>query len=110
MAIERVKAFFAQYGIENRVREFDVSSATVDLAAQALGCEPCRIAKTLSFLVDGRAILIVAAGDAKVDNRISERRLQGADVREGRSSPGRNPLGARRWSARSPGGWRRTGA
>ena len=68
MAIERVKAFFAQYGIENRVREFDVSSATVDLAAQALGCEPCRIAKTLSFLVDGRAILIVAAGDAKVDN------------------------------------------
>ena len=68
MAIERVKAFFAQYGIENRVREFDVSSATVDLAAQALGCEPCRIAKTLSFLVDGRAILIVAAGDAKIDN------------------------------------------
>ena len=68
MAIERVKAFFAQYGIENRVQEFDVSSATVDLAAQALGCEPCRIAKTLSFLVDGRAILIVAAGDAKIDN------------------------------------------
>ena len=68
MAIERVKAFFAQHGIENRVQEFDVSSATVDLAAQALGCEPCRIAKTLSFLVDGRAILIVAAGDAKVDN------------------------------------------
>ena len=68
MAIERVKAFFAQYGIENRVLEFDVSSATVDLAAQALGCEPCRIAKTLSFLVDGRAILIVAAGDAKIDN------------------------------------------
>ena len=68
MAIERVKAFFAQYGIENRVREFDVSSATVDLAAQALGVEFCRIAKTLSFLVDGRAILIVAAGDAKVDN------------------------------------------
>ena len=68
MAIERVKAFFAQYGIENRVREFDVSSATVDLAAQALGCEPCRIAKTLSFMVNGRAVLIVAAGDAKIDN------------------------------------------
>ena len=50
------------------MREFDVSSATVELAAQALQCEPCRIAKTLSFLVDGRAILIVAAGDAKVDN------------------------------------------
>ena len=68
MAIERVKAFFAKYGIENRVREFDVSSATVDLAAQALGVEPGRIAKTLSFLVDGHAILIVAAGDAKIDN------------------------------------------
>ena len=54
--------------MENRVREFAVSSATVELAAQALGCEPCRIAKTLSFMVDGRAILIVAAGDARVDN------------------------------------------
>ena len=68
MAIEVVKAFFAQHGIADRVREFDVSSATVDLAAQALGCEPCRIAKTLSFLADGRAVLVVAAGDAKIDN------------------------------------------
>ncbi len=68
MAIERVKAFFAQYGAADRIREFPVSSATVELAAQALGCEPCRIAKTLSFLVDGRAILVVAAGDAKIDN------------------------------------------
>ena len=68
MAIERVKEYFEQYGIADRVREFAVSSATVELAAQALGCEPCRIAKTLSFLVDGRAILIVAAGDAKIDN------------------------------------------
>lgn len=68
MAIEAVKQFFDQYGMADRVREFDVSSATVELAAQALGCEPCRIAKTLSFLVDGRAILIVAAGDAKIDN------------------------------------------
>ena len=68
MAIEAVKAFFSRYGIADRVREFDVSSATVDLAAQALGCEPCRIAKTLSFLVDGHAVLIVAAGDAKIDN------------------------------------------
>ena len=68
MAIEAVKAFFAKFGMEDRVKEFDVSSATVDLAAQALGCEPCRIAKTLSFLVDDHAILIVAAGDAKVDN------------------------------------------
>ncbi len=68
MAIEAVKEYFAQFGLADRVREFDVSSATVELAAQALGCQPCRIAKTLSFLVDGRAVLIVAAGDAKIDN------------------------------------------
>ena len=68
MAIEAVKKYFSKYGIADRIREFDVSSATVELAAQALQCEPCRIAKTLSFLVDGRAILIVAAGDAKIDN------------------------------------------
>lgn len=68
MAIEKVKEYFSKYGIADRVREFDVSSATVELAAKALNCEPCRIAKTLSFLVDGQAVLIVAAGDAKVDN------------------------------------------
>ncbi len=54
--------------MEHRIQEFEVSSATVQLAAQALHCEPCRIAKTLSFLVDGKPILIVAAGDAKIDN------------------------------------------
>ena len=68
MAIEPVKAYFAQYGMADRVRELEASSATVELAALALGCEPCRIAKTLSFLVDGAPILIVAAGDAKIDN------------------------------------------
>lgn len=68
MAIEKVKEYFAQYGMEDRVLEFPVSSATVELAAQALGCEPCRIAKTLSFLVGDKAVLIVAAGDAKIDN------------------------------------------
>ena len=68
MAIERVRAFFRQHGLEERIQEFDVSSATVELAAQALKCEPCRIAKSLSFLVDGAAILVVAAGDARVDN------------------------------------------
>ena len=68
MAIDKVRAYFRQSGMEGRILEFDVSSATVDLAAQALGCQPCRIAKTLSFLVDGKAILIVAAGDAKIDN------------------------------------------
>ena len=68
MAIEKVKAYFRQYKMEDRVREFGVSSETVELAAQALGCEPMRIAKSLSFLVEDTPILIVAAGDAKVDN------------------------------------------
>ena len=68
MSIEAVRAYFQTLGIAERIREFPVSSATVELAAQALGCAPERIAKTLSFLVDGAPILIVAAGDAKVDN------------------------------------------
>ena len=68
MAIEKVKAFFAKYGMADKIRELEMSSATVALAAQALGCEPCRIAKTMSFLVDGHAILIVTAGDVKIDN------------------------------------------
>ena len=68
MAIEKVKKYFKQYGMENRVQEFEMSSATVELAAEALHCEPCRIAKSLSFAVDGRPILVVAAGDAKIDN------------------------------------------
>ena len=68
MAIEKVKAFLAERGMADRVREFEVSSATVELAARALGCEPCRIAKSLSFLVEGHAVLVVAAGDARIDN------------------------------------------
>ena len=68
MAIERVRSFFKEQGIEDRIQEFEVSSATVQLAAQALNCEPCRIAKTLSFMVQNAPILIVAAGDAKIDN------------------------------------------
>ncbi|MDE6883319.1 MAG: YbaK/EbsC family protein [Lachnospiraceae bacterium] len=68
MSIERVKAFFKQFGMEERVLEFEVSSATVELAAAALGCEPQRIAKTLSFMQGEGAVLICAAGDAKVDN------------------------------------------
>ena len=68
MAIERVRAFFKERGMEERIQEFEVSSATVQLAAQALNCEPCRIAKTLSFMVQDTPILIVAAGDAKIDN------------------------------------------
>lgn len=68
MSIERARAYLKQYGIEERIQELPASSATVALAAKALGCEPQRIAKTLSFLVEEKAILIVAAGDVKIDN------------------------------------------
>ena len=69
MSIEKVRAHFRTLGIENRILEFGVSSATVELAAAALNTQGKRIAKTLSFLVDEKAVLIVAAGDAKIDNR-----------------------------------------
>ena len=68
MSIERVRAYFRQVDMEERIQEFSVSSATVDLAAQALGCEGRRIAKTLSLQQDDGAILVVAAGDARLDN------------------------------------------
>ncbi len=68
MAIETVKAFFAQYGMESRIQEFTVSSATVELAAQALQCAPSHITKTLSFMGPEGPLLIAAAGDARVDN------------------------------------------
>jgi prolyl-tRNA editing enzyme YbaK/EbsC (Cys-tRNA(Pro) deacylase) len=68
MAIEKVKEYFKQWDIEDKILEFDVSSATVELAAQAVGCEPKRIAKTLSFMVNEKVILIVVAGDARIDN------------------------------------------
>ena len=68
MSIEKAKAYLTQFGVQDRVLEFDVSSATVELAAQAVGCEPARIAKSLSFLVEDTPILILAAGAAKVDN------------------------------------------
>lgn len=68
MAIDAVRTYFTQFSMQDRILEFDVSSATVELAAQAVHCAPARIAKSLSFLVDGRAILIITAGDAKVDN------------------------------------------
>ena len=69
MSVEKVKEYFRGKGIEERVLEFDVSSATVELAAKALHCEGKRIAKTLSFHVGDRVILIVTAGDAKIDNQ-----------------------------------------
>lgn len=68
MSIEKVREQFRSSGIEDRIQIFEVSSATVELAAAALNCEPKRIAKTLSFMVNHHAILIVAAGDAKIDN------------------------------------------
>lgn len=75
MAIEKVRNYFRGMGIENRIQEFDVSSATVELAAKALSCEPCRIAKTLSFIVNDDPVLIVTAGDAKIDNAKYKKRF-----------------------------------
>lgn len=68
MSIERVKEYFGKYNMAERVQEFEVSSATVELAAIALNCEGCRIAKSLTFKVDEKPIMIVVAGDAKIDN------------------------------------------
>lgn len=68
MSIDKVRACFRQLGIEDRIMEFPVSSATVELAAVAVGVIPARIAKTLSFKVGEKCVLIVAAGDTKIDN------------------------------------------
>lgn len=69
MSFDRVQAYFEGLGMADRVMEFETSSATVELAAQTVGCEPSRIAKTLSFMLEGAPILVVAAGDARVDNK-----------------------------------------
>lgn len=69
MSYDKVKQYFDQIGLEQRVKNLERSSATVELAAQAIGCEPKQIAKTMSFLLDEKAILIVTAGDARVDNK-----------------------------------------
>lgn len=68
MAIEKVKEYFKSLGVEERIQEFEISSATVELAAKALNCEESRIAKTLSFHVGDKVVLVVAAGDVKIDN------------------------------------------
>lgn len=68
MSVAQVKKYLEQWNLQDRAKEFEVSSATVELAAQAVGCEPARIAKTMSFLVNGRAVLILLAGDVKIDN------------------------------------------
>ena len=69
MSIERVRPYLAERGMEDRIKEFDVSSATVDLAAEAVGVEPQRITKTLAFKSGDSCILIAAAGDTKIDNK-----------------------------------------
>ncbi len=69
MSVERVRTYLKNWNLEDRVHEFEVSSGTVELAAEAVGCEPARIAKTMSFLVDGQAVLILLAGDVRIDNR-----------------------------------------
>ena len=68
MSIEKVKSYFENYNMKDRILEFEVSSSTVDLAAAALHCEPARIAKTLSFIIGEHVILIVTAGDSRIDN------------------------------------------
>ena len=68
MSLDRAKAHLEQFGLADRIQLFDVSSATVELAAQAVGCAPAHIAKTLSFLTPDGPVLILAAGDAKIDN------------------------------------------
>lgn len=68
MAFEKVKEYFERYGLKDRIQEFEVSSATVELAAAALHCEGCRIAKSLTFKVADQPMMIVVAGDAKIDN------------------------------------------
>ncbi len=68
MAIEAVRSYLKPFGLDQNIQEFSVSSATVELAAQALNCAPARIAKTLSFVVESGAVLVVAAGDTKIDN------------------------------------------
>ena len=68
MSIEKARVHLRKHGLEDRIQEFTVSSATVALAAEALGCEPARIAKSLSFEKGDSAILVIAAGDARIDN------------------------------------------
>lgn len=74
-SIEKVRAYLSQFGAEERVMEFEASSATVALAAEALGCEPGRIAKTLSFMAGEQPVFVVAAGDRRIDNRKYKQRF-----------------------------------
>lgn len=69
MAIEKVEAYFKSFGLQERIIKLEESSAAVEKAAQAIGCQPKQIAKTMSFLVFDKPLLVVMAGDAKVDNK-----------------------------------------
>jgi len=69
MSYENVKKYFESLGLANKIKKVDQSAATVDLAAAAIGCEPKQIAKSMSFLLEGKPVLIVTAGDVKVDNK-----------------------------------------
>lgn len=97
MSIEKVRNYFQTLGIAERIMEFDVSSATVELAAQAVGVEGARIAKTLSFLLGDGCILIVAAGDAKIDNKKYKAKF-GAKARCSRTTTCRS-ISATPWAA-----------
>ena len=83
MSIERVLSFLEQKGMADRVITFEASTATVELAAQALGVEPGHIAKTMSFLVDSAPLLVILAGDVRVDNH----RFKEAFHKKGRMIP-----------------------
>ncbi len=89
MSVERVRKYLERFGVDERIREFDVSSATVELAAEAIGTEAARICKTISFKTPGGCVLIQAAGDTKIDNRkfkdffgIKAKMLTGDEVNE----------------------------
>ena len=76
MSIEKAKNYLAQFGVENKIQEFDTSSATVELAAKALNCAPSRIAKSLSFMIAGKPTIVVIAGDVKVSNSKFKQQFQ----------------------------------
>lgn len=76
MAIDKVRSYLKQWGMDDKILEFETSSATVELAANAVGCKPQRIAKTLSFRANDKCILVVCAGDAKIDNSKFKRKFE----------------------------------
>ena len=97
MSVEKVKEYLKQFGADRRVMEFAESSATVELAAHALHCEECRIAKTLAFQLGERVILIAAAGDARIDNAKYKARFGGKAKMIGGAD-------TEAWTGHAPGG------